>query len=119
VFPAFAVSRWLEATTGWSVSTRAPLALTLVFTAVTVWLTAMLDDWWAALLWLPVSLLVNLPLLTAVWVYLALLLGLNRLGRRTLLLTAFPEDLSMGLGRSGGWPSPRSGSTPPGLRPCW
>ena len=43
----------------------------------------------------------HLPLLTAVWVYLALLLGPNRLGRRPLLLTAFPEDLSLGLGEVG------------------
>jgi hypothetical protein len=82
-------------------STWGPLALTLVFVAVTVWRTAALADLWAALLWLPVALLVNLPLLTAVWVYLALLLGLDRLGRRTLSLTAFPEDLSLGLGEVG------------------
>jgi hypothetical protein len=82
-------------------STRGPLTLTLAFTAVTVWRTAVLGDPLAALLWLPVSLLLNLPLLTAVWVYLALLLGLNRLGQRTLSLTAFPEDLSLGLGEVG------------------
>jgi cbb3-type cytochrome oxidase subunit 3 len=82
-------------------STQGPLALTLVFVMVTVWRTAVLGDPWAALLWLPVSLLVNLPLLTAVWVYLTLLLGLNRLGRRTLSLTAFPQDLSLGLGKVG------------------
>jgi hypothetical protein len=82
-------------------STRGPLALTLVFVAVTVWRTAVLGGPWAALRWLPVTLLVNLPLLTAVWAYLALLLGPNRLGRRTLSLTAFPEDLSLGLGGVG------------------
>ena len=82
-------------------STQGPLALTLVFVAVTMWRTAVLGDPWAALRWLPVSVLVNLPLLTAVWVYLALLLGLHRLGRRTLSLTAFPEDLSLGLGEVG------------------
>jgi hypothetical protein len=82
-------------------SARGPLALTLVFVAVTVWRTAVLGDWWIALLWLPVTLLVNLPLMTAVWAYLALLLGLVRLGRRTLSLTAFPEDLSLGLGEVG------------------
>jgi hypothetical protein len=82
-------------------STWGPLALTLVFVLVTVWRTAVLGDPWAALLWLPVSLLVNLPLLTAFWVYLALLLGLARLGRRTLSLTAFPQDLSLGLGEVG------------------
>jgi hypothetical protein len=82
-------------------STWGPLALTLVFTAVTVWRTVVLGDPWAALVWLPVSFLVNLPLLTAVWVYLALLLGLDRLGRRDLSLTAFPSDLSLGLGEVG------------------
>jgi hypothetical protein len=86
---------------GGMASTRGPLALTLVFAAVTVWRTAVLGDPWVALLWLPVTLLVNLPLLTAVWVYLALLLGLDRLGRRTLSLTAFPQDLSLGLGEVG------------------
>jgi len=82
-------------------STWGPLALTLVFVAVTIWRTAVLGDWWVALGWLPVALLVNLPLLTAVWAYLALLLGLVRLGRRTLSLTAFPQDLSLGLGEVG------------------
>lgn len=72
-------------------STQGPLALTLVFVAVTTWRTAVLADPWAALLWLPVAVLLNLPLLTAVWVYLALLLGLDQLGRRTLSLTPFPR----------------------------
>jgi hypothetical protein len=82
-------------------STWGPLALALVFTAVTAWRTAVLGDASAALLWSPVSFLVNLPLTTAAWAYLALLLGLNRLGRRTLPLTAFPKDLSLGLGEVG------------------
>jgi hypothetical protein len=86
---------------GGMASTRGPLALTLVFVVMTVWRTAVLGDLWVALLWLPVTLLVNLPLLAAVWVYLALLLGLDRLGRRTLSLTAFPQDLSLGLGEVG------------------
>ena len=86
---------------GGMASTKGPLALTLVFVAVTVWRTAVVGDPWTALRWLPVSVLVNLPLLTAVWVYMALLLGLNRLGRRTLSLTAFPQDLSLGLGEVG------------------
>ena len=41
-------------------STWGPLALALVFTAVTVWRTAVLGDLSAALLWLPISFLVNL-----------------------------------------------------------
>jgi hypothetical protein len=100
-------------------STLGLLALTLAFVALTVWRTALLGDPLAAVLWLPVTLLVNLPLMTAVWVYFALLLGLDRLGRRSLSLTAFPEDLSLASARSDGWRSPRSGSTRPGLRRCW
>jgi hypothetical protein len=68
---------------------------------VTVWRTSVVGDLGAALVWLPVAVLLNLPLMTAVWVYLALLLGLNRLGRRTLSLTAFPQDLSLGLSEVG------------------
>jgi hypothetical protein len=86
---------------GGMASTWGPLALTLMFTAVTTWRTAVLGGPWAALWQLPVSFLVNLPLMTAVWAYLVLLLGLDRLGRRTLSLTAFPEDLSLGLGEVG------------------
>ncbi len=82
-------------------STLGPLVLTLAFVAVTFWRTAVLGGGPAALLWLPVSFVVNLPLLTAVWVFLVVLLGLNRLGRRALSLRAFPEDLSLGLGEVG------------------
>jgi hypothetical protein len=60
---------------GGMASTKGPLALTLVFVAVTVWRTAVVGDPWTALRWLPVAVLVNLPLLTAVWVYMALLLA--------------------------------------------
>jgi hypothetical protein len=67
-------------------SSLGPLTLTLVFVTVTVWRTAVVGDLWAAVVWLPVAVLLNVPLMTAVWVYLALLLGLHRLGRRTLFL---------------------------------
>jgi hypothetical protein len=86
---------------GGMASTRGPLTLTLVFVMVTTWRTSVVGDLGAALVWLPVAVLLNLPLLTAVWVYLALLLGLNRLGRRSLSLTAFPQDLSLGLSEVG------------------
>jgi hypothetical protein len=86
---------------GGMASTRGPLALTLVFVTVTMWRTAVVDDLGAALVWLPVAVLLNLPLLTAVWVYLVLLVGLYRLGRRSLSLAAFPQDLSLGLGEVG------------------
>jgi hypothetical protein len=86
---------------GGMASTWGPLALTLVFVMVTVWRTTVVGDLGAALVWLPVAVLLNLPLMTAVWAYLALLVGLYRLGRRTLSLAAFPEDLSLGLGEVG------------------
>jgi hypothetical protein len=82
-------------------STAGPVALTLVFVTVTVWRTAVVGDLRAALVWLPVAVLLNLPPMTAVWAYLALLVGLYRLGRRTLSLAAFPQDLSLGLGEVG------------------
>ncbi len=82
-------------------STPGPLALTLVFVTVTVWRTAVVGDLGAALVWLPVAVLLNLPLMTAVWAYLVLLVGLYRLGRRSLSLAAFPQDLSLGLGEVG------------------
>jgi hypothetical protein len=82
-------------------STWGPLALTLVFVTVTVWRTAVVRDLGVALVWLPVAVLLNLPPMTAVWVYLVLLVGLYRLGRRSLSLAAFPQDLSLGLGEVG------------------
>jgi hypothetical protein len=48
-------------------STLGPLALTLVFVTVTVWRTAVVGDLGAAMVWLPVAVLLNLPLMTAVW----------------------------------------------------
>jgi hypothetical protein len=42
--------------------------------------------------------LINLPLMTALWTYLAVLIGLDRLGRRKLHLDdAFPADPGLGL----------------------
>ena len=52
---------------GGMASTQGPLALTLVFVAVTMWRTAVLADPWTALRWLPVSGLVNLPPVLADW----------------------------------------------------
>ncbi|HEV8353526.1 MAG TPA: hypothetical protein VGR24_04950 [bacterium] len=42
-------------------------------------------------------LIINLPLMTLFWGYLALLVGLDRLGRRPLRLDRFPDDPSLGL----------------------
>jgi hypothetical protein len=49
----------------------------------------------------PLLFLNMLPILTFVWVYLAILMGLNRLGRHRLALDPFPQDRSLGLGPLG------------------
>jgi hypothetical protein len=100
-------------------STWGPLAFTLVFVTVTVWRTAVVRDLGVALVWLPVAVLLNLPPMTAVWVYLVLLVGLYRLGRRSLSLAAFPRTSAWAWGRSGGWRSPPSGSMGPGSCRSW
>jgi hypothetical protein len=46
---------------------------------------------------LPMFLVTFLAIMTFVWTYLALLLGLDRLGRDRLSLDAFPQDTSLGL----------------------
>jgi hypothetical protein len=49
----------------------------------------------------PLFMLNMLPILTFVWVYLAILMGLNRPGRHHLALDPFPQDRSLGLGPLG------------------
>lgn len=56
----------------------------------------------AAALTIPFYVLMTLPMMTAFWVYLALLAGLNRLGSLRLALDPFPEDRSLGLRPVGG-----------------
>src|SRR6266508_2382985 len=68
---------------GGMASTRGPLARSVVFVVVTVWRTAVLGDLWVALLWWPVTLLVNLLLslclfLLGVGVFFGCLQGLHR-----------------------------------------
>jgi hypothetical protein len=50
---------------------------------------------------LPPLLVYMLPIQTFVWVYLVILAGLDRLGRRPLVLDAFPEDRTLGLEKLG------------------
>ena len=70
-------------------STLGPLALTLVFVMVTVWRTAVVATWgrpWGGCR----SRCWSTCPADAVWVYLALLVGLYRLGRRTCRWPPFP-----------------------------
>jgi hypothetical protein len=46
---------------------------------------------------LPLLVLYLVPITTYVWIYLVILLELDRLGRRPLSLESFPEDPSLGL----------------------
>jgi hypothetical protein len=50
---------------------------------------------------LPLLIANTLPIMTFVWTYLALLAGINALGRFQLSLDLFPQDRTLGLGRLG------------------
>lgn len=78
-------------------SALGPILLTAAFVVVTVGRTIMLTDFATGLAWLPISVVTNVPLMAAFWLYVVVLLGLRRLSRQTLSLEAFPEDSSLGL----------------------
>jgi hypothetical protein len=78
-----------------------PLLLAAIFVIATTIRTAILADLSTALIWLPISVVSNFPLMSAFWIYVVLLLGLGRLGRRKLSLAAFPQDPSLGLASVG------------------
>ena len=82
-------------------STWGPLAITTVFVVITTIQTADLADTTTALVWLPNTIVTNVASTTGVWVYVAILLGLNRLGHLHLSLDRFPEDPSLGLSQVG------------------
>jgi hypothetical protein len=50
---------------------------------------------------LPFLALAVIPVMTFVWTYIRLLVGLDRLGRSSLALEPFPQDRSLGLGAIG------------------
>lgn len=78
-----------------------PLALTILLTAVNGVDVALGWSPAIAATFLPYIALPVLPMMTLFWVYLSLLLGLDRLGRRRMNLGPFPEDCSLGLGPVG------------------
>jgi hypothetical protein len=78
-------------------STVAPLLLTAVAMVVLPLDEALQGETAAALIQAATWLVLGIPLWTAVWVYVTLQIGLNRLGRGQLTLQAYGGDRSLGL----------------------
>lgn len=82
-------------------SIRGPLALTAVVSAIAS------ANGWARygpippLASLPLLFAYLLPILTFVWVYVTILVDIDRLGRRPLALDRFPQDRTLGLEKLG------------------
>ena len=74
-----------------------PIALTAVLTVVLS--VNLLRSWEmaAVAILLPLLALPIFPIMTLFWVYVVVLVGLDRLGRRPMELGPFPEDTSLGL----------------------
>ena len=82
-------------------SVRGPLILTAISAAV-----VSAGGWirygpLPPLVSLPLLLVYLLPILAFIWLYLAILVEIDRLGRRPLALDSFPHDRSLGLERLG------------------
>jgi len=78
-----------------------PLLLTLLVAAISV-----VNNWiaygpLAPLTTLPLFIAYMLPVLTFVWVYVAILTDINRLGELPVVLDRFPQDRTMGLSHVG------------------
>jgi hypothetical protein len=78
-------------------STLGPLLLLAAVAVVLPVDEALAGEPVAALIQAATWLLIGIPLCTAFWVYLALQIGLNRLGRGHLTLQAYRGDRSLGL----------------------
>ena len=79
----------------------APVLLTLVVVAITAF-----NNWISygplpPLTTLPLFIAYMLPILTFIWVYIAILTDINRLGELPVVLDRFPQDRTMGLGHVG------------------
>src|SRR5438045_5058272 len=78
-------------------SALAPILLTTALAAANTAVNWIDSGPWLALANLPFLALTLLPIMTFVYTYLALLVGLHRLGRHRLALDPFPHDRSLGL----------------------
>lgn len=76
---------------------RGPVVLTLVLTVI--FTVTLIEPYGltVAVVMIPTAVIINLPLMSHFWVGLALLTGLDRLGRLPLRLDRFPDDPSLGV----------------------
>jgi hypothetical protein len=81
---------------GWNVA--GPMALTAVVVVIASWNSWGMNGVIPTTVVLPFLALAVLPVMTFVWTYVQLLIGLDRLGRARLALEPFPQDRSLGLG---------------------
>jgi hypothetical protein len=85
-----------EAASRWNVA--GPVALSAVVVLVVSWSSWSLNGLIPTMVVLPFLALAVLPVMTFVWIYIRLLIGLDQLGRARLALEPFPQDRSLGLG---------------------
>jgi hypothetical protein len=85
-----------EAASRWNVA--GPVALSAVVVLVVSWSSWKLNGLIPTMVVLPFLALAVLPVMTFVWIYIRLLIGLDQLGRARLALEPFPQDRSLGLG---------------------
>jgi hypothetical protein len=78
-----------------------PLLLTVVVVAITVTQNAMAYGPVPPLATLALSIAYMLPIMTFIWVYVAILTDINRLGELPVVLDRFPQDRTMGLAHVG------------------
>ena len=85
-----------EAARRWNLA--GPIALSVVVVVVVSWSSWAMNGVVPTIVVLPFVALAVLPVMTFVWTYLRLLIGLDQLGRARLALEPFPQDRSLGLG---------------------
>ena len=83
-------------------SVRGPVALAALRVALSTPSTVAEFGAAVAVVDIPLLFVVLLPIMTFVWTYGAILVGLDRLGRSRLALDLFPQDRSLGLAPIGG-----------------
>jgi hypothetical protein len=85
-----------EAAGPWNVA--GPVTLSALVVLVVSWSSWSMNGIVPTLVVLPLLGLAVLPVMTFVWTYVRLLIGLDQLGRARLALEPFPQDRSLGLG---------------------
>lgn len=88
-----------DAAPTWSIA--GPVVLTLVVVLVTSWNSWSVNGVLPTMGVIPFVALAVLPVMTFVWTYVRLLIGLDQLGGARLALEPFPQDRSLGLGAVG------------------